>query len=936
MRFGTARAVYLCLWAPHFFDFLVDAKVTPPSSQSASLTEDWHYGDHSAETKPYLVEFVPDPVVRSPEHSGHHRKDRRTLNYVRYLQTEQDRVLARILSSNPKVLARYHYAYNGATVMLTDDEADALRNQDDVLHVWEESFDQQLLRTTQVGDVAYGASAASLSVQGTTPLTIRGEEWINSLGMTGEGIVMGIIDSGIYPENESFLDDGTYGPPPTTFSGTGCAFGNTDYNPQDAPFTCNNKLLAAKCYAISESSKADTSEICGGDGSRLRFSDHFLSARDDANSGHGSHVASTAAGNANVSAVIDGEVVGIISGVAPRARISAYKVCWLGSCGLSNTLAGIDAAVADGVDVINYSIGGNFRNPPIEKAFLNVMNAGVVAVAAAGNSGPNPASVGQPAALPWLLAVAASGNPQESQPVLEVTAPSEIAGNYEFVQARNGPPVTTENAHLFSNDLVLAEPLMGCSPFTNAAEMQGKVALISRGDCLFTEKIENAANAGAVACIIYNNNPGSITTIVDESVTIPCVSTSQDNGILLSNALQSGQTPVMGVSFASTANVVAEFSSRGPNGLFSPSIIKPDIIAPGQQILAASTPYAAGVPDSGRDDFGYLQGTSMASPHIAGMVALIKQAYPNLSPSAIKSIIMTTARQDMVNQLIPGLPASALSIGSGFPQLEYALHPSLVYDMDISHHQAAYCGIAPSELGNNVCNGLAAAGYSFNAYDMNYPSIAAANVPGSLTTYRTVTNVASATLRFRAVLDAPISSFEVEVTPCEFVLAPGESLSFQISITASPAVITGSWQYGSLVWMGEGYDASTPLPGTSSCSSSNSAQGPPNRKRYLRTLKEKKVKAGDQPPPLAVPSSSPSSTTAPSSRPSTNPSAAPSSTKAPSIQPSAFPSAVPSIWPSSLPSTTPSLSMAPSPDDFSDESILTNYTIYSPIAVTFA
>ena len=211
--------------------------------------------------------------------------------------------------------------------------------------------------------------------------------------------VIGVIDQGIWPENPSFADVPTpefgntgdlipYGPVPDSFTGDACVFGHTDFNPDDVPFTCNNKLVAARCYALSFSVKRNL--VCGGDGALLR-SGSYLSARDD--DSHGTHVASTAAGNYGVDAIIDGVSQGIISGMAPRARVAAYKVCWLGSsingCGDADILAAIDDAIADGVDVINYSVGSSSLSVPRETAWLNVQTAGIAVATSAGNSGPS-------------------------------------------------------------------------------------------------------------------------------------------------------------------------------------------------------------------------------------------------------------------------------------------------------------------------------------------------------------------------------------------------------------------------------------------------------------------------------------------------------------------------------------------------------------------
>ena len=209
-------------------------------------------------------------------------------------------------------------------------------------------------------------------------------------GLTGEGVVVGVIDSGIWPEHPSFADDGSYPEAPITLDDSvrpNCEFGNTAHNPNDAAFECNNKLIGAR--QILDSYRA----LIGAQ------SYEYDSARDD--DGHGTHTASTAAGNAGVEASILGVPFGTISGIAPRAHVIAYK--GLGNLGgfTSDLAAAIDQAVADGVDVINYSIGSaSYAIGADDIAFLFAANAGVFVATSNGNSGPGAATIGSPASVP--------------------------------------------------------------------------------------------------------------------------------------------------------------------------------------------------------------------------------------------------------------------------------------------------------------------------------------------------------------------------------------------------------------------------------------------------------------------------------------------------------------------------------------------------------
>jgi subtilisin family serine protease len=756
-------------------------------------------------TSSYIVEFEDQPVaVRHASRAGEKldRKARHVVDYVRYLQSRREAALEDL--QDVEILYTYNYAYNGAAIRLTAEQAEELKSKPGIVKVQKDSFRRPLTdKTSQY-----------------LGLTESGQAWAN--GYTGEDVVIGVLDSGIVPENPSFADVPTpqfgnkgdlmaYGPPPDTFTGTGCAFGNTDFNAQDEAFVCNNKILAAKCYAKSFSDTFDDDLICGGDGFFV-VSDGFLSARDDADSGHGSHVSSTAAGNYGVEAIIDDEVIGTISGVAPRARISVYKVLWsfdfFGELevlsGEIDLLAALDDAVADGVDVINFSIGGSDFSA-VDVAFLNVLGAGVHAAAAAGNDGPGPQTLSFPADLPWVTAVAAGLD--EGAFVVEIVQPSSLQGRYLTALASGGVPITQETAGAFSGEIVPALPFNACGPTTN--DLTGKIALVIRGECNFDEKFNSVAAAGAKAIIVYNDGttpdrlaPVGMTLNVPTS--IPGVGISFQDGFGLNAAFESGDLVIgNALPFVSSAvDSVAVFSSRGPS-TFSADIVKPDLIAPGQGVLAASSPIAGGVDDEGRSDFGFLDGTSMASPHIAGLFCLLKQAHPDWSPSAAKSALMTTGRREFSTSTIRTDPATPFDIGSGLPLINHALEPGIVYDISFDAFEAVLCGDYQFLLAPGRCEELSSQRFSFEVGDLNYPSIAARSVGSTKTLARTITNVAvEKTLVLTAIVESG-SEFDITVSPCKFALAYGESMAFNVTLESSPDVALGEWLFGSLTWLAE-------------------------------------------------------------------------------------------------------------------------------------
>ena len=218
----------------------------------------------------------------------------------------------------------------------------------------------------------------------------------------GEGVIVGIVDSGIWPESPSVQDDGGFPAPPAKWTGTACEFGSA--KPGDLPFACDHKLIGARRMMTT----FDTFGPAPGAG-------EYFTARD--NNGHGSHTATTAAGNANVAAEFNGTPLGVLSGVAPRAHLAVYKVCFTvmtganagaGSCYTSDSAAAIEQAILDGVDVINFSIGGG-TSPyadAVSLAFLDAYAAGVFVACSAGNDGPAANTVGH--REPWTTTVAAS------------------------------------------------------------------------------------------------------------------------------------------------------------------------------------------------------------------------------------------------------------------------------------------------------------------------------------------------------------------------------------------------------------------------------------------------------------------------------------------------------------------------------------------------
>lgn len=748
----------------------------------------------SGDRAPYVVLMADDPVVAyegdipglAATKPGKGEKVRPASPAVRayreHLDNRRAEVRAKAGVDASQVVSTYDFALAGFSAALTPAEAERLELQKGVLAVIRDELHE--LHTDTSGDFL--------------GLTDGGGAY--DTGYTGEGVIVGVIDTGIWPEHPSFADDGSYSDPGLDVP---CEFGNTAHNPDDAPFECNNKLLGARDM------RALYNQFIGPE--------TYDSARDD--DGHGSHTAGTAAGNADVSAEIFGIDRGTITGIAHRAHIVAYKGCGELGCFGGDLADAIDEAVADGVDVINYSIGSS--TPGLtgadDIAFLFAANAGVFVATSNGNSGPGASTTGSPASVPWITAVGASHHDRMFQG-------SVVLGNgSEFFGASVTPG-------LASTELVDGAALgnEACSPSVKfKGSLNGKIVLC-KGAVQRAAKSNAVKAAGGVGVIVYNDFANQ--TLPSDNHYLPAVHVSNADGLAIKAYIGSAAGGKGKNKTTATARInsgvavdrpvdsfMAYFSSRGPVGSpASSDIIKPDVTAPGVQILAANSP-APGF-DVGGELFQAIQGTSMSSPHVAGLFALLKQAHPDWSAAAAKSAMMTTARQnvfkeDQTTQADPfdmgaghvDPSGSATSAGSMF-------NPGIVYDAGFNEYLGFLCDAAPEVFGNptRTCNNLAANGVPTQSENLNYPSIGASEVPGTLTVKRSVTNVSQSALHLSASVEDP-SGYDITVTPSALVVPPGQSRSFEVKIDNVANAPIGEWRFGSLTWAGDGHSARSPI-----------------------------------------------------------------------------------------------------------------------------
>jgi subtilisin family serine protease len=581
--------------------------------------------------------------------------------------------------------------------------------------------------------------------------------------------------------------------------------GECETGPQFAVSDCNNKLIGARFFldGAQATGPIDSGEI--------------FSPRDV--DGHGTHTATIAAGN-RVTASIFGTSFGRVEGMAPNARVAVYKACWLrpgatrASCNSSDLANAIDMAVADGVDIINYSVGSSLFTvtAPDDIALLAAAKAGILSVVAAGNEGPNFDTVTSPAGNPAVITTGASSREgQHSLEAMQVDSPPAIAGKYAVKEASFTPPlidhdpiegqlVLVDDDSTATVDATTGTTFDACQSLINSSEMSGNIAFVQRGGCDFDVKVANAESAGAIAVVVFNLSGAPIVMIGDSvGIDIPALMVGAADGNLFLDELNNDEiiNVVLDKSFflteADTGNNMGSFSSRGPGPVAD--ILKPDVTAPGINILAGNTPDA--VNSVSGEFFAFRTGTSMATPHVAGVAALLKQAHPDWNPATIKSALMTTAYQEVTladgtTQAIP------FDFGSGHIDPNKANDPGLVYEITADEYDAFSCGVGSPDVSQARCDDLETNGFSLEPADLNQPSISVSELITTRTVTRRVTNVSDASETYNAEIVLP-PGIDVQVSPASLAVGPGESATYDVTFTYVSGPLD-FYRFGSLTW----------------------------------------------------------------------------------------------------------------------------------------
>jgi subtilisin family serine protease len=732
---------------------------------------------------PIMVKVDVDPVASytgdvdgfaatSPEITGKKLSlsDPAVAAYLTYVKEALASAVADIKAAVPSatLLSSYPVAYGGLAMTVQARDAKSVLSVPGVAAVQDNSLQQLPASESGAASVAGSAAVAAPTAEsaGSAPAAaldndastfIGADKVWPSLGgrdKAGQGVIIGVIDTGIWPEHPMLADNGIPHPAGGPWA---CDFGTGG----DTAFSCNDKLVGAYAFL-------DTYRALNAIGAEDFCSASACSARDS--EGHGTHTATTAAGSYVTTAPIFGVDRGPVSGIAPGASVIAYRALGPGGGYTSDLLAAVQQAILDGVDVINYSISGSgsVYTDAVELAFLDAYAAGVSVNASAGNDGPAAATANH--AGPWVTTVAASTFNRQYSSTLTLT------GSDGATYSKAGSTLTEG---VTSTAVVLAASVPGytggalcLTPFA-ADSLTGKVVVCERGQNGRVEKGFNAAEGGAAGMILYNPTASDVET---DNHFLPAIHLEGPNTDLL--AFLGGHPDVTatwaaGQATSAQGDVMAGFSSRGPIGEF----LKPDITAPGVQILAGLTPESTDVATGPTGElYQAIAGTSMSSPHAAGVSALVIAAHPDWNPGQVKSALMTSSLQSVTN--VDGSAAGVFDRGAGSIRADRALSPTLT----ISETAADYVASAGDPLGRQ---------------DLNTPSIYIDPLPGAAVVTRTVTNVTSSTQTF-TVRSTMAGGTKAIVSPALFSLQPGKSRT--VTVVLSGVDAADGWHEGQLTF----------------------------------------------------------------------------------------------------------------------------------------
>ncbi|CAA0819655.1 Subtilisin-like protease SBT1.7 [Striga hermonthica] len=624
-------------------------------------------------------------------------------------------------------------------------------------------------------------------------------------------VIVGVLDTGVWPESPSFRDD-KLGPVPRRWRG-GCEEA-IDFSKS----SCNKKLIGARSFSKGYLSYLNQTR---------NPQSEQISPRD--NDGHGTHTASTAAGSPVLGANLLGFASGTARGMASSARVATYKVCWEDGCFGSDILAGMDRAISDGVHMMSLSLGGrtqDYDEDEIAIGAFSAMERGILVSCSAGNSGPAPSILSNVA--PWILTVGAGTLDRDFPTNVTLNDRRNYTGFsiYRRVSSLSGALVYAGNVSTDGSSVCTSGSLI-------PDKVKGKIVLCDRGVNPRVEKGVVVQEAGGLGMVLANTDIDGEELVVDAHL-VPTTMVGAKAGGEIKSYMMSDRfnattiTMFRGITRVGVnpSPVVAAFSSRGPNTI-TPEILKPDLIAPGVNILAGWTgavgPTGLAM-DTRRVDFNIISGTSMSCPHVSGLAALLKAAHPEWSPAAIRSALMTTAYSTYQDgspllDASTGKPSTSYAHGSGHVAPMKALDPGLVYDLTKNDYLNFLCAMNYNSSRIKTLAGKTRfrcdVNKTYSVNDLNYPSFAAAIRPAKRETpkvfKRTVTNVGQNGATYQVSISSPSPSVKIYVTPQTLVFCRNnETKSFTLKVVAAP-MPKGTNAFGNIKWSNGKYVVASPV-----------------------------------------------------------------------------------------------------------------------------
>jgi subtilisin family serine protease len=675
--------------------------------------------------------------------------------YRSYVARIERDALAAIDARIPRATAgsTFRFAYGGFSLQLPANEIGTVLRIPGVAAVQKDVLNQPLVEEPYQ---TIGAQRAWNRLDGPT--------------FTGQGVVVANLDTGIWPEHPMFADKGLAAPPAGPY---GCEFGLSD-DPNDPDFTCNNKLIGARAFVDTYTTfiGAEEGEYCDTVGTDP---DVVCSARDA--DGHGTHTLTTAAGNFVDQAVMWGRDRGPTSGMAPGAHVIGYRVCLDQGCFSSDSVAAVNQAIVDEVDVINFSISGgsNAYTDPVELAFLDAYANGILVNASAGNAGPGPATADHAGA--WTNTIGASYPARIYEGTLHLVA--STGATLEAKGVTITPGISTPTLVVRPSSVPRYRGNNTCNvPFADGS-VAGRIVLCDRGNPAGrADSGYNVLQGDGAGMILANVGHQDLFTDLHWLPTIMLDDGTWEGKVQPGSAVRAFvakhrtmATFTTGERTEQTPDIMTTFSSRGPLGDW----IKPDVTAPGIEILAGRSPqpWSGAIPSGPPGDlYMAIAGTSMSSPHAAGVSALVKAAHPTWTPGQIKSALMTSSIQEVLKP--DGVtPADPFNTGAGSIRADRAIDPTLTFDVTA----AQYAGLASDPL---------------LRIDANIPSVNAPTFSGSVTTTRRALNVSGVTQSFTVETTAP-NGASIVVSPSSFTLQNLQTR--ELTITIEGAALAPNTQY---------------------------------------------------------------------------------------------------------------------------------------------